>query len=191
MQRENISKYLAACRYMAFHKASMFETSDLYEGGNMVLVIENIYELAKRASRKGGLPTIKEPGKKPFDSATTLDTGAGYTSTYVPETPTSSYSSHSSHSYSDIPSSASAYTPETQETSCIPAPTKPISTTPISTTPISTEPISTTTELTATEGGDDDGPATFCPDCGTKRDGLSKFCADCGHQFEDGGGAEF
>jgi len=60
MQRENISNYLIACKYMAFNKATMFETSDLYEGTNLVAVIENIYELAKRALRKGGLPTVKE-----------------------------------------------------------------------------------------------------------------------------------
>jgi len=53
MQRENIAAYIAACKFMAFNKASLFETSDLYDGKNMVLVIENCLELSRRAAKKG------------------------------------------------------------------------------------------------------------------------------------------
>jgi len=79
MQRENIASYLAACKYMAFNKAVMFETSDLYDGRNMVLVIENLGELAVRAKRRGGLPALKENKTK-----------GGYDITSVYSTPQSS-----------------------------------------------------------------------------------------------------
>jgi len=53
MQRENIAAYIAACKFMAFNKAALFETSDLYEGKNMVQVIESCLELSRRAAKKG------------------------------------------------------------------------------------------------------------------------------------------
>jgi len=58
MQRENISYYIKACNHMAFNKASMFETQDLFEGKNMVLVLENLVELSNRA-KKRNLPSIQ------------------------------------------------------------------------------------------------------------------------------------
>jgi hypothetical protein len=60
MQRENIQNYLKACALMGFNKSDVFETQDLYEGKNMVLVIENVIALAKRGERVG-LPAYKGP----------------------------------------------------------------------------------------------------------------------------------
>jgi hypothetical protein len=53
MQRENISAYIAACKLMAFDRAVWFETADLFEGKDMVIVIENIYALSRKATRAG------------------------------------------------------------------------------------------------------------------------------------------
>jgi len=93
MQRENISAYLAACRYMAFNKASMFETSDLYDGNNMVLVIENIYELAKRGSRKGDIPAIKGSASKGgYDVSAVSDASSTPSAAPSYSAPTPSYS---------------------------------------------------------------------------------------------------
>jgi cysteine/glycine-rich protein len=49
MQRENISSYINACKNTGFDSAHMFETADLYDGNNMVLVIANILALKRKS----------------------------------------------------------------------------------------------------------------------------------------------
>jgi len=81
MQRENLAAYIRACSAMSFNKANLFETSDLFEGKNMVLVINNIYELAARGAKKG-FGQIKDPsGKGGYDVSQVSDTSSsGYIS---------------------------------------------------------------------------------------------------------------
>jgi len=60
MQRENLDKYVKACSRLGFNKSLLFDVPDLYDGGNMTKVVENIYELAHFGSRKSGLPKLEE-----------------------------------------------------------------------------------------------------------------------------------
>jgi hypothetical protein len=53
MQIENISNYIKACQVLGFNKSLLFTTGDLYEGKNMTIVADNLYELARMAARKG------------------------------------------------------------------------------------------------------------------------------------------
>lgn len=53
MQRENISAYIKFCNTLAFNKGHMFETADLFDGKNMVQVIENVRALHDKAVHKG------------------------------------------------------------------------------------------------------------------------------------------
>jgi len=105
MQRENIGAYIAACRAMAFNKAATFETSDLFEGKNMVLVIENLAELSQRAKRKGNLPVPKEAGGKKG--------GVDYSSTLYEQPPPASDTT----STSDTQTQTETSTPVQTETS--------------------------------------------------------------------------
>jgi len=82
LQRENISNYLKACAAMSFNSANVFETMDLFDGKNMVKVVENIYELARKG-QKNGLPAIKLSSAKGGYDVTQISTstsGGGYTS---------------------------------------------------------------------------------------------------------------
>lgn len=45
MQRENIAKYLAACRSLGMNEVDMFDTQDLYEGKNMLAVVDHLFSL--------------------------------------------------------------------------------------------------------------------------------------------------
>jgi len=145
MQRENIASYIAACRAMSFNKADLFETSDLYDGNNMVLVINNIYALASRGAKKG-LPPIKDVvSKGGYDiSAVSSDTGSSDTG--------SSYTSGSgqtetpSYTPSSTPSSTPSYTPK-----------------PTTTTSTSSEPAA----FCADCGNPREAGATACGDCGS------------------------
>jgi len=67
MQRENISSYIAGCKLMAFDKAVTFETADLFEGTNMVIVIENILALSKRAVKNGTASESAEGSAAPSE----------------------------------------------------------------------------------------------------------------------------
>lgn len=44
-QRENVAAYLDACRRLGVREADMFVTADLFEGNNLVAVVNNLYAL--------------------------------------------------------------------------------------------------------------------------------------------------
>lgn len=44
-QRENVTAYLDACRRLGVREADMFVTADLFEGNNLVAVVNNLYAL--------------------------------------------------------------------------------------------------------------------------------------------------
>eukprot|EP00468_Gymnochlora_sp_CCMP2014_P009332 CAMPEP_0167750472 /NCGR_PEP_ID=MMETSP0110_2-20121227/6014_1 /TAXON_ID=629695 /ORGANISM="Gymnochlora sp., Strain CCMP2014" /LENGTH=362 /DNA_ID=CAMNT_0007635805 /DNA_START=75 /DNA_END=1163 /DNA_ORIENTATION=- len=48
-ERENIEKYLKACKKLGMKETDLFTTMDLYESKNIVSVIDNIYALGARA----------------------------------------------------------------------------------------------------------------------------------------------
>jgi len=53
MQIENIGNYIKACQVLGFNKSLLFETGDLYEGKNLTIVVDNVFELARMGARKG------------------------------------------------------------------------------------------------------------------------------------------
>jgi cysteine/glycine-rich protein len=78
MQRENIAAYIKACTFMSFNKGQMFETADLYDGKNMVQVIENIKALAERAEKRGfGASGLVPSGAPPVISPVSAGGGGG------------------------------------------------------------------------------------------------------------------
>jgi len=148
-QRENISSYLKACKVFSFNPAEIFETADLYDGKNMVLVIENIYKLAERAQAKG-LPAIRGAPKLNYSSAV-VDTAGGYVSGSSGST-----SSYTPPVSSDTTPSYSSYTePE-----------------PVATTVTSSESAPTSSSSGGEEtvcpdcGAARESGAQFCGDCG-------------------------
>jgi len=46
-QRENIGNYVKAWGTLGLNKSLAFETEDLFEGRNMTIVVDNVYELAR------------------------------------------------------------------------------------------------------------------------------------------------
>jgi len=52
-QMENIGKFLEAADKYGVAKSDTFQTVDLYEGGNMVAVINGIHSLGRKAQSKG------------------------------------------------------------------------------------------------------------------------------------------
>jgi len=52
-QIENIGNYVKSWKILGLNKSLAFETSDLYEGRNMTIVVDNVYELATVGARKG------------------------------------------------------------------------------------------------------------------------------------------
>lgn len=52
-QRENIVAYLNACKAKGMKEVDLFVTEDLFEGKNIVAVIDNILQLGHIASNKG------------------------------------------------------------------------------------------------------------------------------------------
>jgi len=76
-QRENISHYLAACKSLGMSDTDCFMTTDLYEGSNLVAVIDNIIALSGAASKHGFAgPFIAAAPKRVelADKKITLDT---------------------------------------------------------------------------------------------------------------------
>jgi len=53
-ERENIVNYLSACKALRMNQTDLFVTQDLYEGDNMVLVVNNILALGGLARRIEG-----------------------------------------------------------------------------------------------------------------------------------------
>eukprot|EP00456_Euglypha_rotunda_P026711 TRINITY_DN21483_c0_g2_i2.p1 TRINITY_DN21483_c0_g2~~TRINITY_DN21483_c0_g2_i2.p1 ORF type:complete len:239 (+),score=22.47 TRINITY_DN21483_c0_g2_i2:41-757(+) len=99
-QRENIEKYLTACSTLGMKSLDLFVTGDLFEGSNLVVVVDNIYNLAKKAKEIGA--NVPDIG----------GTGGGSLYHTVPSTPKSTSSSYSASSWTPTvpatPSSASS-----------------------------------------------------------------------------------
>lgn len=53
MQRENITSYLDGCKSLGMVETDLFVTQDLYEGDNLILVIDNIHCLGGLARKIG------------------------------------------------------------------------------------------------------------------------------------------
>jgi len=51
--RENIAAYLDACRQLGLKEVELFVTQDLYEGDNLVVVIDNIFAVGAAAQKIG------------------------------------------------------------------------------------------------------------------------------------------
>jgi len=144
LQRENISNYLKACGSMSFNSANIFETTDLYDGKNMVKVVENIYELASKGQKRG-LPAIKaSSGKGGYDVTQVSSGGSGYVSG---GTSGGTSSGDTTTSYEPAPTSTVSSTPA-------PAPT-------------STSSSSSGATVCPDCGAPREALATACGDCGS------------------------
>eukprot|EP01083_Nonionella_stella_P077002 210049_1 len=53
IQRENISQYLTGCRDMGMAEITLFVTQDLFEGDNLLAVVDNIYGLSAVGRKVG------------------------------------------------------------------------------------------------------------------------------------------
>jgi hypothetical protein len=53
VQRENITSYLGACRQAGLKEIELFVTADLFEGNNLLAVLDNICAVAHIAKVKG------------------------------------------------------------------------------------------------------------------------------------------
>jgi hypothetical protein len=53
VQRENITAYLNACRQQGLKEIDLFVTADLYEGNNLLAVLDNICAVAHQAKQRG------------------------------------------------------------------------------------------------------------------------------------------
>jgi len=73
--RENIGNYVSTCKGLNFDKSSLFETADLYDGKNMIQVLQNIDELSYRAARKGEFPSLKPTNSKGGYDVVTVEAG--------------------------------------------------------------------------------------------------------------------
>jgi len=145
LQRENISNYLKACSSMSFNKANIFETTDLYDGKNMVKVVENIYELANKGQKRG-LPAISKSSSSK----------GGYDVTQISSAPISSgggTSSYGGTSTYETPSTVTESAPSTSDSTPTPTST-------------STEKASSPTNC-ADCGAPREAGATACGDCGS------------------------
>jgi len=145
LQRENVASYLKACGSMSFNSANIFETTDLYDGKNMVKVVENIYELASKGQKRG-LPAIKASSSKGgYDvTAVSTSTSTGYTS-----------------------SGTSSYEPTVSSVTTEPVKSAPVKSAPVTSAPVTSAPSSTTSAVCPDCGAPRESGATACGDCGS------------------------
>jgi len=106
-QRENISKYINACKLIAMNKSEIFETEDLFDARNMVQVIENLYALSRRAG-KYGLPIIEGTTVEPSASASSSPPVSVAASKPVASTPVSTPAASSAAAASSSSAAASS-----------------------------------------------------------------------------------
>jgi len=155
-ERENIANYLRACvEFFGMKPLDMFMTGDLYDGTNLVVVIDNVYNLSKIAAKMGfGGPFLTPEGI-----------------THVP--PSSPAPMISSLSPSSLPLSGQKLKPgEVLPSYFSPSPRVSVS--------ISDSPVVLGGPPPALFAGP--GPK-YCPLCGTPRQGAGKYCGACGYKF--------
>jgi len=82
--RENISKYIDTCKAMGMNKADLFDAQDLYDGKNIVSVIEHFHRLSKGllkslpADAKEVSSSSASAVKKTIDTGLSLQTSGSY-----------------------------------------------------------------------------------------------------------------
>jgi len=148
-QRENIASYLNACKAKGLRETDLFVTQDLYEGDNLLVVVDNLCAL--------GMLVAKNTNYK----GTQLVIGGGSVQTTA---------SSSSSSYSSSTSSTAGGSPKNSNKSSIsvPAPKPASATTTTSTSTTSSSSSGGAGKFCGNCGKSRVGDTKFCGDCGTK-----------------------
>jgi len=163
-QRENIENYLKGCKALGMKETDLFVTQNLFEGDNMVVVIDNIYALGALAKKYDG---FKGPhiGIK-FADQNVRNFSDEQLNQYVPSKQTQgSYGYQPKH--------------EDKLDKIIKAPIIKAS----DQFQVEQEKPNPKAAAKKADSPKKDAGGKFCAGCGAKRDGAGKFCASCGAQF--------
>jgi len=186
--RENIENFVKAEKVLGMKEVDLFVTADLYEGNNIVAVIDNIFALGSVAQKVPGFHGpyigVKHSDENPRDfsadvlaagkAAPTRQTVGSYGFQDESRNPIIARQiirDVSGHQASDLPSMQNAGAIAHEKGSRI------------------DQIIKNPDEFMANRGGAG-GPVSggasgggFCGSCGTARVGAAKFCGNCGKSF--------
>jgi len=184
--RENIAAYLAACKALGMKEVDLFVTQDLYEGDNLVIVVDNLYALGALAMKQPGYrgPTIgvKHASENPREfsqdvlnagkAAPTRQTVGSYGYQDESKNPIIARQiirNTTGYQASDMPSKQNIGSVEVSQGKGLSG---------------IDQIIKNPEELAANRGASAPkvgGGGAFCSRCGNKRlDAAAKFCAGCG-----------
>lgn len=166
-QRENIESYLKACKALGMNETDLFPTMYLYEGTNMVVVVDNIFALGGLVQNMTGYrgPQL---GPRRMELADKKITSDGFQDALNRDQKslTRLVDLHGSSS------SASSFS--------IAAPAAPVARPVPPPAPVA-RPVPPAAPAAAPAAGA--GPK-FCGNCGTPRPGTAaRFCGECGAPF--------
>jgi len=192
-ERENIANYLAACKGLGSKDSDLFMTQDLYDSGNLGVVVDQIFTLSSLALKHGYTgPTIgvkqASENKREFtdevlkqgQAILPLQTVGSYGFMDESKNPTLGrqiIKDKSGHTASSEPTKLTqgSYGYQVEKSSGVDKIIRNVS--ELDAQRGNAQPTPTTT-TTTTEGGN-----RFCASCGTAREGSGKFCASCGTAY--------
>lgn len=187
VQRENVSNYLVGCRDLGMAEVTLFVTQDLFEGQNMISVIDNIFGVCALARKVGFAgPFI---GKKLADknvrefSEEVIRKGKSM----MPRITQGSYGYQPEREKKldkiillDREASKASSVPSRQNIASYGLQEEKQNFDSI--TRNGSKPKASGSNSSSPKNTPVTSSSNFCPECGTKSDG-SKFCGECGNKM--------
>jgi len=202
-ERENIANYLAACKGLGSKDSDLFMTQDLYDSGNLGVVVDQIFTLSSLAIKhKFSGPTIgvkqSSENKREFteevlkqgQAVLSLQTVGSYG--FMDESKNPSLGRQiikdkSGHTASSEPTKITqgSYGYQVEKSSGVDKIIRNVSELEAQRGNQQTSTTTTSTTTTTSEGGatTTEGGGVFCSQCGIAREGSGKFCASCGTAY--------
>jgi len=195
-QMENTARYLEVCKAWGMKSSDLFQTKDLYENANMVIVVDNIHQLGALSRKQQGFAgpyigvKLADEAKRDF-TPEQLNTSSvpsrqnvgsyGYQDeTHNPTLSRQIIKNVSGHTASSVPSKQTqgSYGYQVEKDKNLDKIIKQ----PVNTPSAMKDKDNFKPAPSASSTSSAPGPK-FCASCGTARDGSGKFCSNCGTSF--------
>jgi len=207
-ERENVANYLAACTALGCRSTDSFMTQDLFDGGNLGVVVDNVHVLGalsrKVPSFRGPYIGVKladenrrqfteEQLKQPSVSRQTQGSYGYQDETYTPSIGRQIIKDNSGYKASEVASKQNmgSYGFQVEKG---PSLDKIIKNPELleanrggavaAAAAVAASSSSSSSSSSGVQAADPKKDKKFCGNCGKARDGSPKFCGDCGSKFD-------